>query len=232
MIFKDVFPNRTLSQTELAYNYLLDKILSCQYLPGQDISEKMLNEELSFGRTPIREALVALKSQNLIMVYPRKGMQVRPFTQEYINEIYQIRKIMEPAIITQFKGSYSKNTILEFQNQLQNSSQLDNIEFYKKDIQFHMYFIERTKNESLIAFYENIMIETYRLAVFAAIHHCSCREENLPQHQQIIDALMTENDEQIAMAVNRHINHSLITLSKVLEGIPAETFQDHNIANH
>ncbi|HWQ78190.1 MAG TPA: hypothetical protein VN381_05205 [Anaerovoracaceae bacterium] len=83
-----------------------------------------------------------------------------------------------------------------------------------------MYFVEKTHNESLIAFYENIMIETYRLAMYAAIHKCNTREENVPQHAKIIHALMTENDDQISMAVNHHINYSLITLLKALNGLP------------
>jgi DNA-binding GntR family transcriptional regulator len=87
-----------------------------------------------------------------------------------------------------------------------------------------MYFIEMTRNQTLIQFYENIMIETYRLAVYAAIHHCSCRDDNIPQHDQIIKALMTENDEQISMALNQHINHSLITLTATLDKIPDHPF--------
>lgn len=224
MIFKNQAQGSFLTQTELAYQYLLDKILSCQYLPGQEISEKMLNEELSFGRTPIREALVTLKNRNLVIIYPRKGMRVRPFTKEYINEIYQVRKIMEPTIITQFKGIYSKNKILKFQQQLENSSNLSDIEFYEKDIEFHMYFIEMTRNQSLIQFYENIMIEIYRLAVYAAQKGCSCREDNLPQHDQIIKALMTEDDRQITMALNHHINHSLVTLLNALDELPEKEF--------
>ena len=85
LLFKNQESSRSLSQTDQAYNYLFEKILCCEYLPGQEISEKMLNEELSFGRTPIREALVTLKSQNLLTVYPRRGMQIRPFTKKYIN---------------------------------------------------------------------------------------------------------------------------------------------------
>lgn len=221
MLFKTHMPPHNLSQTELAYNYLLEKILSCEYLPGQEISEKMLNEELSFGRTPIREALVTLKSQNLITVYPRKGMQIRPFTKKYINEIYQIRKMMEPSIIIQFKDTYSKTSILDLQRQLEDPKDMDNSAFYKKDIEFHMYFIEMTQNESLITFYENIMIETYRLAMYAAINNFSSREENVPQHSKIIRALMTENNDQIAMSVNEHINHSLITLIRALDAAEA-----------
>lgn len=221
MLFKNTEPTHNLSQTELAYHYLLEKILSCEYLPGQEISEKMLNAELSFGRTPIREALVTLKSQNLITVYPRKGMQIRPFTKKYINEIYQIRKLMEPNIIVQFKDTYSKTAILDLQSELEQAKDKDNSTFYKKDIQFHMYFIEMTQNESLISFYENIMIETYRLAMYAAVNKFSTREENIPQHSKIISALMTENKEQIAAAVNEHINYSLITLIRALEELPS-----------
>ena len=195
------------SQTELAYQYLLDKILSCEYLPGQEISEKMLNEELSFGRTPIREALLSLKSQNLVTVYPRHGMRIRPFTKKYINEIYQIRKIIEPTIVVQFKGVYSKTTLMDIQADMENS----------RDIRFHMYFVEQTGNGALIDFYENLMVETYRLAMYAAAHKCSIREENLPQHAKILRALITENDDQIAIAVNEHINYSLVTLIRALD---------------
>ena len=217
MLFENTEPDHNLSQTELAYNYLLGKILSCEYLPGQEISEKMLNEQLSFGRTPIREALVTLKSKNLITVYPRKGMQIRPFTKKYINEIYQIRKLMEPHIMLQFKDAYAKAMLLDLQSELESCKDSDDAFFYKKDIQFHMYFIEMTRNDALIAFYENIMIETYRLAMFAAINRYSTREYNIPQHAKIIQALMTENNDQIAAAVNEHINYSLVTLFRVLD---------------
>lgn len=220
MLFKSSEPDHKLSQTELAYQFLLDKILSCEYLPGQDISEKMLYEELSFGRTPIREALVTLKSQNLIHVYPRKGMQIRPFTPQYINEIYQIRKSLEPTIMIQYKNNYSKLEILKLHNDFEKAAEQDDLTFYQKDILFHMYFIEKTGNQTLISFYENIMIETYRLAIFAAIHKHSDKSSNIPQHYSIIQALMTENDSQIAAAVNEHINYSLITLPTALDLLP------------
>lgn len=227
MFFSDSSHDHNLSQTELAYQYLLNKILSCEYLPGQEISEKMLNEELSFGRTPIREALLSLKSQNLVMVYPRRGMRIRPFTKKYINEIYQIRKIIEPTVITQFKGAYSKSLLLDMQTDMENSEGLDNAQFYQKDICFHMYFIKQTGNDELIKFYENLMVETYRLAMYAAIHQQSIREENLPQHEKIIRALITENDALISIAVNEHINHSLVTLIRVLDSVEREA-DDNN----
>ena len=62
--------------TNQAYEYLYRKIVSCEYLPGQELNEKQLLEETSFGRTPLREALLMLQAENLIDIFPRKGMRI------------------------------------------------------------------------------------------------------------------------------------------------------------
>lgn len=55
--------------TNQAYEYLYRKIVSCEYLPGQELNEKQLLEETSFGRTPLREALLMLQAENLIDIF-------------------------------------------------------------------------------------------------------------------------------------------------------------------
>ena len=147
-------------------------------------------------------------------------MQIRPFTPQYINEIYQIRKALEPNIMIQYKNNYSKVDLLKLHREFEKAAEMDDLTFYQKDILFHLYFVEKTQNQTLISFYENIMIETYRLAVFAAIHKQSDKSANIPQHASIIHALMTESDAQIAAAVNEHINYSLITLPTALDRLP------------
>ena len=57
--------------TNQAYEYLYQKIVSCEYLPGQELNEKQLLEETAFGRTPLREALLMLQAENLIDIFPR-----------------------------------------------------------------------------------------------------------------------------------------------------------------
>ena len=61
-----------------AHRYLYEKIVSCQYLPGQAINEKELLDETGFGRTPLREALLALQKEGLVEIFPRKGMRIAP----------------------------------------------------------------------------------------------------------------------------------------------------------
>ena len=42
----------------------------------------------------------------------------------------------------QFKDAYAKAMLLDLQSELESCKDADDAFFYKKDIQFHMYFIE------------------------------------------------------------------------------------------
>ena len=105
--------------TNQAYEYLYQKIVSCEYLPGQELNEKQLLEETSFGRTPLREALLMLQAENLIDIFPRKGMRITPFTEKNIDDLYQTRKLIEPTVCRKYLTMYSKNKLLEFQKQFE-----------------------------------------------------------------------------------------------------------------
>ena len=85
------------SMTQKSLLYLRDKIQNCQLMPGETLSEKELCEEIGCGRTPVREALLSLRGDGLVEIFPRKGIRVAPFTKEGICEIYQIRKLIVSA---------------------------------------------------------------------------------------------------------------------------------------
>jgi len=112
----------SMTQAQQVYAYLKDALYKCVYLPGQEISEKQLYAELPFGRTPIRETLLQLQKEGLVEIYPRKGMRIAPITHQQIDELYQIRKLIEPSIAVSNCSKYSKPRLLEYQRKLSNSS--------------------------------------------------------------------------------------------------------------
>lgn len=203
--------------TQQAYHDLKHRILSCEYMPGQDIYEKQLYEEMEYGRTPIREALLALKNENLIDIFPRRGMRIRSFTRDYIHEIYQIRKLLEPALAVQYKTLYSKEHFLEYETIFSDSARKTDEEFYELDVDFHLSFISITRNQTLISFYSQLLVDQYRLAMYASRLQLSARIDNDPQHQAIIRAMLSEDDRDIRNSLNYHLNHSLAVSLKVLD---------------
>ena len=202
--------------TNQAYEYLYNKIISCEYLPGQELNEKQLLEETSFGRTPLREALLMLQSESLIEIFPRKGMRITAFTEKSIDDLYQTRTLIEPTVCRKYITLYSKSRLLEFQKMFERAEDASDVEEYRIDTSFHSYLISITDNNILINMYHSIMIHQMRMAVYAAMQDSSNRMGNLKQHKAIIDALLRENEEDVQDAIVLHINHSLIKSLKLL----------------
>ena len=202
--------------TNQAYEYLYNKIISCEYLPGQELNEKQLLEETSFGRTPLREALLMLQSESLIEIFPRKGMRITAFTEKSIDDLYQTRKLIEPTVCRKYITLYSKSRLLEFQKMFERAEDASDVEEYRIDTSFHSCLISITDNNILINMYHSIMIHQMRMAVYAAMQDSSNRMGNLKQHKAIIDALLRENEEDVQDAIVLHINHSLIKSLKLL----------------
>lgn len=202
--------------TNQAYEYLYQKIVSCEYIPGQELNEKQLLEETSFGRTPLREALLMLQSENLIDIFPRKGMRIAPFTEKTVDDLYQTRKLIEPTVGRKYITLYSKSKLLEFQKKFEKSASASDVEEFTIDTAFHSYLIGITDNKILIDMYHSVMIQQMRLAVYAAMQDKTNRKGNLEQHRSIIDALLRENEEDVQDAIILHINHSLIKSLKAL----------------
>ena len=203
--------------TNQAYEYLYRKIVSCEYLPGQELNEKQLLEETSFGRTPLREALLMLQAENLIDIFPRKGMRITPFTEKSIDDLYQTRKLIEPTVCRKYITMYSKSKLLEFLKQFERAEKGSDYDEFQIDTAFHSYLIGITENHILINLYQSVMIQQMRLAVYAALNDDQNRVGNLDQHRAIIDALLRENEEDVQDAIVLHINHSLIKSLKMMK---------------
>ncbi len=210
---------RTMAEalTNQAYEYLYRKIVSCEYLPGQELNEKQLLEETSFGRTPLREALLMLQAENLIDIFPRKGMRITPFTEKSIDDLYQTRKLIEPTVCRKYISMYSKSRLLEYLKQFEKAAAGPDYDEFQIDTSFHSYLVDITGNEILINLYQSVMIQQMRLAVYAALKDDQNRVDNLEQHRAIIDALLRENEDAVQDAIILHINHSLIKSLKMME---------------
>jgi DNA-binding GntR family transcriptional regulator len=78
------------------YHQLRDSIGSHHIRPGERLQEVSLAAQLGVSRTPVREALARLESEGMIAVEGR-GFVVPELTDADIEEIYQLRFLLEPA---------------------------------------------------------------------------------------------------------------------------------------
>lgn len=78
------------SRVEKAYRELKQRIETNRYPPGYTALEHELAAELSMSRTPVREALIRLEQEGLVVVRPRRGMQVLGLSANDMREIYEV----------------------------------------------------------------------------------------------------------------------------------------------
>jgi DNA-binding GntR family transcriptional regulator len=68
------------------------------FRPGQRVHEKALAEQLGISRTPIREALLRLEIEGVVVCNSRRSYNVRILTVDDVREIYETLGILEGAV--------------------------------------------------------------------------------------------------------------------------------------
>jgi DNA-binding GntR family transcriptional regulator len=78
--------------TQRVYTQIRDDIIALRLPPGTDVEEATLEKRFGVSRTPVREALIRLASEGLIVLLPNRGARV---TQIDISDLPQIFEALE-----------------------------------------------------------------------------------------------------------------------------------------
>jgi DNA-binding GntR family transcriptional regulator len=81
-----------------SYDALRTAILSLELMPGEQLSERGLEERLGASRTPIRAALMRLENEGLVQRAGR-GWQVAPIDLAEIRAVMEYREAVESAAV-------------------------------------------------------------------------------------------------------------------------------------
>ncbi|MYT69007.1 MULTISPECIES: GntR family transcriptional regulator [unclassified Streptomyces] len=83
------------SLRDRAYDTLRRRIVEAQLQPGERLVERDLAAELAVSRIPLREALRRLEAEGLVVLVPRRGALVSPFTPSDVRDLFDVRESLE-----------------------------------------------------------------------------------------------------------------------------------------
>lgn len=81
------------------FSFLRKAIMTGYLKKGQHIVERELVQLLGISRSPIREAIRRLESENLLVHYPNKGCIVVGLSVRDIREMYELRAVLECFLV-------------------------------------------------------------------------------------------------------------------------------------
>lgn len=189
------------SYKEIAYKLLKDRILSCQLRPNDVIDPQEIEKELGISRTPVREALAALEQENLVTIFPRRGIVVSGISAEEITNITITRRLIEPYLAGNAVKFADSAVLRDFLKKF--SSDEDFLTSTRADYEFHLYLAQCSKNNYLIHVMNLVLANNMRLVILAArlpnrlklsnAEHCSIIHALLERDGAKAERLMTEH---------------------------------------
>jgi DNA-binding GntR family transcriptional regulator len=95
------------SSSAAAYRRLRHAIVRVELAPGSAVSEVQLVERFGFSKAAVRAALARLRVDGLVLAEPRRGHVIAPLTMRDVQEIYDLRLLLEPPAAAAAAGRVS-----------------------------------------------------------------------------------------------------------------------------
>ena len=198
--------------SRVAYDRIKTMILQKELMPGQFINESQLQEILELGRTPVREAVLALAQDRLVTIHPRKHRGHTPHTQGYPRHLRDswdhgachsapVLRMVDPQWAVDMRALLQGHADDTASNAGETAAPLIDL-----DNRFHLELVDVFHNQyasnlmrSLVDFLNLIRVTAWR----ADRYQISNRE-----HIDILDAILEKDVDRACRLMEEHIQLS------------------------
>jgi DNA-binding GntR family transcriptional regulator len=213
--------NASSAATELIRQAIIDGRLA----PGRRLKEEELARELGISRTPVREALLMLHAEGLVDVAPNRGAAVRSHSAQDLDDLYQLRAVLEGYATRRATTRLSDEAIRglhesckRFEGLLDGAT--DMTELVRENLVFHQTILDNAGSSRLASMVRQV-IElplVYRSYVW---YSPAQQRISAHYHWQITHALEERDAERAELIMKEHVFEArdlLLTHWRELEG--------------
>jgi len=217
----DLSQNKPLN--EIIYDGLRTAIIRGVIPTGARINEKFYAELLNVSRTPIREALRRIQTEEIVEYIPNYGIVVRQFSVEDVEEIYRLRIALdilaaENAMKMMTKENFANmEDLLDRTDEAQNKNDVRLVIDLSRDFNSLIYEYARMPRLAVIQNRLRDYLQRFRDISLTADER---RVRALSEHRLIFECLKDSDHEQLKKVITEHLARSeefiLIELRKEL----------------
>ncbi len=200
---------------EKAYRAIKDAIVNLELKPGQFIYEKEIADLLKVSRTPVREALGQLKSEQMVEVLPQKGIKVALISEKKVKEARFVRESLEISCFRGVSKKWNPNSekckqlyvdisqVLKLQEKgIKNN---DYFLFLKFDEKFHYYILSFINNDTLISVISQMRDHLNRVR-YLELQESKHMVNVMHQHKKIFQAITENNEKKVVQLLIEHFH--------------------------
>ena len=200
---------KPLSIRDQVYTRIKDLILRGTLVPGERIIENQLAKQIGVSRTPVREALHVLEKEGLLEALPRVGYQVKETQWEEVEEICEIRKVIETLAARWAMQRLTPEQLLSLEHNL------DEVEaeakrghpetFVELDADFHDTIARASGSRRLVEICQ-ILRRHMNLYRIESVYEPENAMRANAAHRRILECLKNKDGECIEAAIHDHLD--------------------------
>jgi len=204
------------SLADRAYLSIRELIVSLELAPGALIDERQLVETLGIGRTPVREALRRLAQEQLVEVFPRRGMFVTGVDVRDLARISEVRAALEPEaarLAAERATDEERDDLASLSDQIKSGSDLMGL-----DERIHRAVYAAAHNHLL----EKTLGEYYVLALriwMIALGRAQDLEDAVEAHRDLVHEIVVGNSNGAADIMRAHVENFEQAMRKALVSV-------------
>ncbi|MDQ0199428.1 GntR family transcriptional regulator [Neobacillus ginsengisoli] len=199
-----------------AYEMIKKLLMNGDLSPGEFLSEGFLSEQLGMSRTPIRSALQRLEYEGIVRIHPKQGIYICDVSVQQVNEVYEIRMVLETFAIRKLSDSINQHQVKELKEILnQQNEQIKNQDLYlslKYDTAFHLKIMEFIGNKQMLEMFKSIEEKLSFYGKKVLSKKVDRLKETYEEHLLILTELEKGNTEAAVLHMEEHIQRGRKTL--------------------
>jgi DNA-binding GntR family transcriptional regulator len=205
------------------YETLRNEILSLTLQPGQLLDETTLAERFDMSRSPVREALIRLSGEDLVVTLSNRSTIVAPIEiatfPKYV-EALDLAQRMNTRLAAALRTDADLKIIARRQKEFEAAVRTGNhLQMSEANKQFHMAVAHAGKNPFLASFYERLLNQGQRMLHLHFEYLERTHEGYLltDEHQLMLEAIKAkdvERADELAHAHTRQFQDNFINFMR------------------
>lgn len=185
-------------------------ILTCALAPGTKIHEQDLALTHKVSKSPIRDALLRLQSEELVEVLPRKGYRVKPVSLVDALDLYDMRLVLEEACVERIIDHATDAELQTLDAYREAPPGADLAAWIEYNRQFHIAIAALCGNRRLLRALTELIHAFDRLTYTGVAGLASSRvmQKFAGEHRRLIDAINARDTRKASALIRAHIEGS------------------------
>jgi DNA-binding GntR family transcriptional regulator len=203
---------------EQVYDALKSQMHDFKLVPGDRFSEAELGARLGVSRTPVREALFRLRNEGLLDVESKSGWFVRPIDFGKLEELYDLRVLLETASVARLcalpeeapdLAALKKVWLLPVAERMSDGREVGAL-----DEQFHATLVRAAGNEEIARVHWDV---TERIRIIRRLDFTRPDriDATYAEHAKILRAVIQRKPDAAQLLLRSHIEQSKAEVRKI-----------------